>query len=327
MTDYQVIGGDRILELLLEPNWADAATDQHSCLVLDVHDSDLQGEQGARLAQWLRNQPVPIVSLKPLAGADLVVGEAQLDQVAAAIHRNPIASATLVQVLRATETLDVVQALTVESLAYAALQGGAEFARWVSRNRQDHPVRDDQAEDEILLLKRTGDRLELVLNSELTRNALSVAMRDALTEAFKLVAVDDGITSVDVRGNGPCFSAGGDLTEFGSTTDLALAHSIRMLRMPARYLAPHAERYAFHLHGACIGAGIELPAFAGRVVARADAFFQLPEVGFGLIPGAGGCVSIPRRIGRQRAARMAILGDRVDAEAALRWGLVDAIVD
>jgi enoyl-CoA hydratase/carnithine racemase len=61
------------------------------------------------------------------------------------------------------------------------------------------------------------------------------------------------------------------------------------------------------------------------VRASADAFFQLPEVSMGLVPGAGGTVSVPRRIGRQRAAWMALTGARVDAPTALTWGLIDAI--
>jgi enoyl-CoA hydratase/carnithine racemase len=100
-----------------------------------------------------------------------------------------------------------------------------------------------------------------------------------------------------------------------------------MLRNPARYLALHGDRYHFHLHRACVGAGIELPAFAGRVTAARNTFFQLPELGMGLIPGAGGCVSLSRRIGRQRTAYMAVLGKRISAPRALEWGLIDAIVD
>ena len=61
--------------------------------------------------------------------------------------------------------------------------------------------------------------------------------------------------------------------------------------------------------------------------ASSDAVFRLPEIGMGLIPGAGGCVSIPRRIGRQRAAFMAVTGRDIDAEQALDWGLIDAIDD
>ena len=61
------------------------------------------------------------------------------------------------------------------------------------------------------------------------------------------------------------------------------------------------------------------------MVATPDAFFQLPEVAMGLVPGAGGTVSIPRRVGRQRAAYLCLSGVRLDAEAALAWGLVDEV--
>ncbi|HYT40119.1 MAG TPA: enoyl-CoA hydratase/isomerase family protein, partial [Acidimicrobiia bacterium] len=79
------------------------------------------------------------------------------------------------------------------------------------------------------------------------------------------------------------------------------------------------------LHGACIGAGIEMAAFAGRVIAHIDAVISLPEVGLGLIPGAGGTVSLPRRIGRHRTAELALGGGPIDAPTAQKWGLVDAI--
>jgi enoyl-CoA hydratase/carnithine racemase len=75
-----------------------------------------------------------------------------------------------------------------------------------------------------------------------------------------------------------------------------------------------------------VGAGIELPAFARRVVADRGAFFELPEVGMGLVPGAGGTVSLPRRIGPQRTAWLALTGRRLDAETALSWGLVDDLI-
>ena len=253
----------------------------------------------------------------------MVDGPADLDSVTNRIERFPQASAVLVQVLRACGQLDVASALAVESLAYATLQGGAEFAGWLAGRRQrlSHAAPDE----DIVLLRRQGDELHVVLNSPGNRNALSAAMRDALANAFRFAAQDSSIAHVEVSANGPCFSAGGDLTEFGTMTDLAEAHRIRMLRMPAGYLAACRDRCIFRLHGACIGAGIELPAFAARLVAKPDATFQLPEVGMGLIPGAGGCVSIPRRIGRQRTAYMAILGEAIDAEQALAWGLIDAI--
>jgi enoyl-CoA hydratase/carnithine racemase len=86
-----------------------------------------------------------------------------------------------------------------------------------------------------------------------------------------------------------------------------------------------SARTTAHLHGACLGAGIELPAFARRVIAAEDTRFALPELGLGLVPGAGGTVSLTRRIGRWRTAYLALTGLSLTAQEALRWGLIDAI--
>ena len=147
----------------------------------------------------------------------------------------------------------------------------------------------------------------------------------ALCEALALVSEDKTITRTVVQGAGACFSAGGDLDEFGEAGDGAFAHLVRMTRSAASLLHQLRERVEFRLHGACVGAGIELPAFSNHIVAATDSFFQLPEVAFGLIPGAGGTVSVLRRIGRHRTAFMALSNQRVDAETALAWGLIDAI--
>jgi enoyl-CoA hydratase/carnithine racemase len=156
---------------------------------------------------------------------------------------------------------------------------------------------------------------------------MSVEMRDALVEMLELVLLDETITRVEVSGRGGCFSVGGELREFGLATDPAYAHAIRASHNPGRLLAQCADRVCFALHSACIGSGIEIPAFAGHVSATPRSFFQLPELEFGLIPGAGGCVSISRRIGRQRTAWMVLSGKRINADQALEWGLIDEIRD
>lgn len=331
--DGSLLSMAQLRSAALDPGWADQRLSV-TCLLLDLAEPMASGNRDlAYLQRWLAAQPVPTVGLvRELGGGglascvDLIVATTEeLEEVAAAIEINPQASAVLVQVLRSTASLDPLQALAVESLGYATLQAGAEFDAWLTERRRSKEARTVTMKDDMVLLEREGDRLHIVLNSPETRNSLSAAMRDALTEAFRLVAMDPDIRAVEVSGNGPSFSAGGDLEEFGLLENPSEAHRVRLLRMPARDLAPHADRYRFHLHGACIGAGIELPAFAGHLAAAPGTFFQLPEIGMGLIPGAGGCVSIPRRIGRQRTAFMAITNRRIGAEQALAWGLIDEI--
>ena len=152
-------------------------------------------------------------------------------------------------------------------------------------------------------------------------------MRDQLVEAFGLAAVDTAIGEVHLRGAGPDFCAGGDLDEFGTFPDPATAHLVRLQQSVGRSIASVAGRVTAHLHGACVGSGIELPAFAGTVLATPTARISLPEVGLGLVPGAGGTVSITRRIGRHRTARLALTGEVLDAATAQAWGLVDAVAD
>src|SRR6202035_1667131 len=127
-------------------------------------------------------------------------------------------------------------------------------------------------------------------------NAYSARMRDELVADLQMAAHDSTITSVHLRGHGPNFCSGGDLAEFGTRPDPASAHTIRTQRSAGWWIHHLQPQVTVHLHGACVGAGIELAAFAGAVEATEDATMSLPEVSMGLIPGAGGTASIPRRI-------------------------------
>jgi enoyl-CoA hydratase/carnithine racemase len=157
------------------------------------------------------------------------------------------------------------------------------------------------------------------------RNALNQAMRDRLVEVFQLAVADPSVRSLEVSGRGPCFSSGGDLFEFGTAPDPVTAHVARTTRSPASWLARCAGSASFFVHGACRGAGVELATFARRVTADPAATFALPELSMGLVPGAGGTVSIPRRIGRHRFAYLALTGAVIDAPLAHDWGLVDEV--
>jgi hypothetical protein len=255
---------------------------------------------------------------------DVVVSdESELAPILATVRSTPLAATALVQLLRHSAGLDIHEGLVAESLVYSTLQGGPEFGAWMAGQTAPAPRKEEL--EPAVLVNRRDDRLELTLNRPRKRNAFSAEMRDALVEGLRIAVGDASIVEVLVRGAGPSFSSGGDLDEFGTLPDPATAHAIRSTRNAARLLSDCADRVRFEVHGACVGAGVELPAFAHRVVAAKDAFFQLPEVAMGLVPGAGGTVSIPRRIGRQRTARLALTGQRLDAETAWRWGLVDEL--
>lgn len=309
--------------------WALSAQQTPNPYIL-IDPSDDQ-EEFENCEDWLRAQPVPVLACarpgqisRVLAACDVVVTEPRdLKQVIANIEKAPLAAAILAQVLRMSEPLGAMDALILESLAYATLQSGPEFARWLV-GREKPPAKPVE-NGPPLLLQREGGTLGLTLNRPLNRNAISVEMRDALVEALELGSADETIAKVTIRGNGACFSVGGDLAEFGLAPSPAEAHNIRMQRLPARALLRVADRTEVRLHGACIGAGIELPAFAKRVTAAPRSFFQLPEIQFGLIPGAGGCASLPKRIGRQRTAYLALSARRISADTALDWGLIDSI--
>ncbi|QOV98256.1 enoyl-CoA hydratase/isomerase family protein [Rhodococcus pyridinivorans] len=266
------------------------------------------------------------VTYAPVASSRGVVDtpdpDASIAEFAEAVSRNPQAALVARQVVCASETLAVPEAIDVESFAYSTLQGGPEFAAWLTE-RGPRPL--PPPSDEPVLIARDGDDLHITLNRPERRNAYGTVLRDALVDALRLALVDDSVERVVLDGAGSSFCAGGDLDEFGRTPDITLAHFIRTRGGAGRLVAELADRMEVRVHGHCIGAGIEIPAFAGRVVAASGTVFRLPEVSMGLIPGAGGTVSIPRRIGRWRSLHLFVTAAPLDASRALDWGLVDEI--
>ncbi len=277
---------------------------------------------------WLGAQPRPVIGWGegPASNADVLVPDLEAAHaLEERILSRPLTALTLVQVLRSTEVLPSAQGLDVESLAYSTLQAGPEFAAW-QRDRQLDP---EPAPDEgdPILLERDGPVVRATLNRPNWRNSITIEMRDALVDTLSVLEADRSIERLELKARGACFSVGGELREFGQLPDPAQAHWVRTVHSPARMLDSLRERITAYIHGACLGSGAELPAFAARVVAHPRTYFQLPELDIGLIPGAGGTVSMTRRIGRQRMAWMVLSGKRVKAKTALAWGLVDEVAD
>lgn len=250
---------------------------------------------------------------------------AELEPFRTGFEKTPVAALAFVQLLRVQAGLaDVAHGLAAESFVYSTLQSGPEFHAWLAahRSRGRRPPPDPEP---ACLVAREGARLELRLNRPARHNAFSRRLRDGLCEGLAVALADPSIEQVVLRGAGESFCSGGDLDEFGSFPDPATAHAIRTTRSPAALIARLAGRIRSEIHGACIGAGIELPAFTDHVVAAEDTRIELPEVRLGLVPGAGGTVSLTRRIGRQRTAWLGLSGRAIDAATALEWGLVDEV--
>ena len=297
--------------------------------VLVVDDADQLAREAA---VTLADLPLVSVGIAPAGTApafDVLVDD--VDAVTAVVEGvavNPMAAVTCCQVLRsspAPRTLDGIQAgLLLESTAYGTLQAGPEFARWLAR--RGRRVRPEEPEPPVLV-NASGGEVRLILNRPRLRNAWSAAMRDSLVDALRALAIPGDERPIHLIGNGPAFCCGGDPAEFGTVDDPVTGHLVRSSANAAPWLDRLANRLTVTVQGPAVGAGVELAAFAARLRATSGATFRLPEVSMGLLPGAGGTVSIPRQIGRQRAAWLCLTGATIDATRALDWGLVDEISD
>ena len=152
-------------------------------------------------------------------------------------------------------------------------------------------------------------------------NAMGSAILKAITGA--LDALDERTRVVVLRGKGDrAFSAGADIAGFqdsdgGARTIQQLADRIEAAPIPV----------VAAIHGYCLGGGLELALACDLRVAHRDAQLGFPEVKLGLLPGGGGTQRAPRLIGPGRAAWLVMSGERIPAEQAERWGLVELVVD
>jgi enoyl-CoA hydratase/carnithine racemase len=315
-------------------------------LVLHV-DGDPGPDVVAEVASRLRRAPAVVVVVAadpagvppPLAAAADVAlcdvpdppvpwHDGPLDAVRERVAAAPLAGLALASLLRVSEGRPVWEAVAAEASTYGMLLGSAAHQRWLC-DRGAPASRPDAAADAggrpVVDVRRIGGRVVVALDRPAVHNAVDTALRDQLVAALAAAAADPAVAEVDLRGHGPSLSSGGDLGEFGTVPDAATSYAVRLTRHPGLAVHRIGGRTTAHVHGHCIGAGIEMAAFARRVVADPGSRFRLPELEMGLVPGAGGTVSVARRIGRQRACWLALTGAELDAGTALGWGLVDEV--
>jgi enoyl-CoA hydratase/carnithine racemase len=166
----------------------------------------------------------------------------------------------------------------------------------------------------------------ITLNRPEQVNAISMEMRDLLWTYLEACRDDPEIRVIVFRGEGRAFSAGADISEFGTAPSVMASRRARVERDVWWALLNHRCATVVAMHGFCYGAGLELPLCCDVRVAAEGTRFALPEVTLGYIPSAGGTQTLPRTVPPGVAAQMILTGEPVEAEAALGWGLVDRVV-
>ncbi|MBI5948111.1 MAG: enoyl-CoA hydratase/isomerase family protein [Chloroflexi bacterium] len=166
----------------------------------------------------------------------------------------------------------------------------------------------------------------ITLNRPERLNAISMAMRDLLWEYLGACRDHPDVRVVVFRGAGRAFSAGADISEFGTAPSIIASRDARWQRDVWGLLQQSRCPTVAVMHGVCYGAGLELPLMCDTRIAAEGTTFALPEVTLGYIPSACGTQTLPRTLPPGVAARMILTGEPIDTEAALRWGLVQRVV-
>ena len=181
-----------------------------------------------------------------------------------------------------------------------------------------------QAPTEQLLVDKTHPNFWiLTLNRPEQRNALRTSLLEDIAVALEDASSEPAVRAVIITGGDQIFAAGADINEMAEMnaidTSLDKRPSLwaRILAFPLPIIAA--------VNGYCLGAGNELLLRCDLAVAGPCAKFGQPEINFGIMPGAGGTTLLPKRIGTVHTARLAMLGEFLDASEAFKLGLVSHI--
>ncbi len=171
-----------------------------------------------------------------------------------------------------------------------------------------------------------GEAVVLRLVSDDGTNRLTCARVQALTAAVEELVAHPPARLV-IAGNPKFFSAGADLNEIAALTG---AEAFRFAQMGQRLMNAVAAFPAptiAVIQGYCMGGGLDLALACDRRIASVHALFGHRGAALGLITGWGGTQRLPRLIGKAHALQMFLAAEKLHAPQALRYGLVDAIVE
>ena len=177
-----------------------------------------------------------------------------------------------------------------------------------------------------ILSEKKSDTQIITLNNPKALNALNSTLLAELREALEKALLDDQVKGIVLTGQGEkAFAAGADISEFLSFG----AKEAEELSQKGHSLFDFIERapkpIIAAVNGYALGGGCELAMACHMRVASENARFGLPEVKLGIIPGYGGTQRLPLLVGRGKATEMIITGTPIDANEAMRIGLVNAV--
>lgn len=183
--------------------------------------------------------------------------------------------------------------------------------------------------DRIIPERRGANKevLYLYIHNPGELNSLSTAMQIELIEMLKEASLDDSIRVIVIRGYGEkAFCSGGQIESLKELSDDAHREAMYQRGVAIREIISAMDKPIIAaVSGYCIGGGFEVAMCCDMIYASADSLFSLPEANMGLVPGWGGAIRLPRKITLNKAKEMILLGEKLTAQDAHMWGIVNKV--
>lgn len=173
-------------------------------------------------------------------------------------------------------------------------------------------------------VERAGPVARIFLNRPEKANALSSAVLQELARGLESLDSDESLKVVVLGGRGSAFCGGADTRELKSLDASSAGPFVEKIHAVCQAIRGLPVPVVARLHGAVIGAGLEIAASCDLRVAAEGTKFAMPEVRLG-IPSVVEAALLPRLMGSGRAAWLVLTGEAIDARRALEWGLVEEV--
>ncbi len=165
------------------------------------------------------------------------------------------------------------------------------------------------------------------LNRPEIRNALGLEARNELRDFFTKANEDDAIRSILLTGNGPAFSAGGDLSQMEGLDPVKGRKRLQSGHAMIQAMIQLEKPIIAAVNGPAAGAGVSVALASDIIIAARSSVFIQSFVHVGLIPDLGSIYFLPRLVGRHKAMELMMTGERIPAAEAHRLGIVNKVVD